>query len=107
MLNAWRTLAPAKSFAGMTLMQFEAVAAPSLEARRRIDELDNQRAQASAERDEADEEFNTKANQVVAGVLADPEEGPDSALYSAFGYKRKSEHKSGLHRSTKTKTPTT
>ena len=107
MLNGWRTLAPEKSFGGMTLTQFEAVAAPSIAARRRIDELDNQRAQASAERDEADEEFNEKAQMVVAGVVADPTEGPNSALYAAFGYKRKSEHKSGLHRSTKTTPHTT
>lgn len=106
MLNAWRTLAPDKSFGGMTLTQFEALAAPSRDARRRIDELDNQRAQAAAERDRADEAFNARAQLVVAGVLADPTEGPDSALYEAFGYTRKSDRKSGLHRGG-TKPPTT
>ena len=49
-------------------------------------------------RDSADEAFNTKAQQVVNGVLADPTEGPDSALYEGFGYTRKSERKSGLTR---------
>ena len=39
-----------------------------------------------------------KTQQVVAGVLADPTEGPDSALYEAFGYTRKSERKPGLTR---------
>ncbi len=107
MLNAWRTLAPDKTFGGMTLTQFEAVAEPSLSARRRIDELDHERTQAVANRDRADGTFNTKAKQVVAGVLADPTEGPDSALYEAFGYTRESEHKSGLHRSRTTKPPTT
>jgi hypothetical protein len=34
----------------------------------------------------------------VNGVLADPEEGPDSPLYEAFGYTRASERKSGLTR---------
>lgn len=107
MLNAWRTLAPDKSFGGMTLTQFEALAAPSLDARRRIDDLDNQRAQAANERDRADEAFNTRAQLVVAGVLADPTEGADSALYQAFGYTRKSDRKSGLHRSATNKPPTT
>lgn len=106
MMNAWRTLAPDKTFGGMTLAQFEAVAAPSLDARLRIADLDNQRVQASAERDSADETFNAKAQLVVAGVLADLTEGPDSALYEAFGYTRKSDRKSGLHRSNK-KPPTT
>jgi hypothetical protein len=107
MLNAWRTLAPGKTFGGMTLAQFEAIVAPALDARRRIEELDNQRAQVSAERERADEVFNAKAKLVVAGVLADPTEGADSALYGAFGYTRESEYKSGLHRSGANKSPTT
>jgi hypothetical protein len=98
MVNAWRTLAPAKSFGGMTLAQFEATAEPSRAARRKIEELDAQRADAVIERDTADEAFDAKARFVVAGVLADPTEGPDSALYEAFGYTRTSERKSGLTR---------
>jgi len=38
---------------------------------------------------------------VVNGVLADPTEGPDSSLYEAMGYTRKSERKSGLTRGKK------
>ncbi len=98
MLSAWRTLAPNKTFAGMTLAQFEAAAAPSLTARQRLVELDNETKQQTANRDHADDSFNVKAKQVVAGVLADPTEGPDSALYEAFGYTRESERKSGLKR---------
>ena len=98
MLNAWRTLAPDKTFGGMTITQFEAFAAPSRDARQRIEDLGNQRAQASADREHADEAFNAMSQLVVAGVLADPTEGPDSALYEAFGYTRKSERKSGLTR---------
>jgi hypothetical protein len=104
MTNAWRTLAPDKSFGGMTLAQFEAAAAPSLTARRKIEELDNQRAQKIAERDGADDAFNAKAQLVVAGVLADPTEGADSPLYGAFGYTRKSEIKTGLTRKRKVET---
>ena len=104
MINAWRTLAPDKTFGGMTLAQFEAVATPSLAVRRKIEELDNQRAQQIAARDAADDAFNVKAQLVVAGVLADPTEGPDSPLYGAFGYTRKSEIKSGLTRRRKGET---
>jgi len=107
MLNAWRTLAPEKSFGGMTFEQFESHAAPALQVRQHIENLDNQRAQASAERERADEAFEAKAKLVVAGVLADPTLGDDSALYEAFGYTRKSERKSGLHRGGTTKPPTT
>jgi hypothetical protein len=107
MVNAWRTLAPEKTFGGMTLAQFEAAAAPSLAARHKIDELDAQRADAVADRDTSDDAFETRADLVVAGVLADPTEGPDSALYGAFGYTRTSERKTGLTRKRNTKPPTT
>ena len=98
-LNAWRTLAPDKTFGGMTLAQFEAtVIAPAKAARQRIEDLDDQRTQATTEREVADEAFAARAQMVVNGVLADPEFGPDSALYEAFGYTRQSERKSGLTR---------
>lgn len=107
MVNAWRTLASAKSFGGMTLAQFESAAEPSRAARRKIEELDAQRADAVIERDTADEAFDAKAKFVIAGVLADPTEGPDSALYEAFGYTRTSERKSGLTRKGTKQKPTT
>jgi hypothetical protein len=98
MLNAWRTLAPDKTFGGMTLAQFEAILAPSKTTRQKIEDLDNQRVQAAADRDAADEVSAARMQQVVRGVLGDPDFGPDSALYEAFGYTRESERKSGLTR---------
>jgi hypothetical protein len=98
MLNAWETLAPAKSFGGMTLTQFRAVAQLALDARALIDNLENQRTQAISDREDADEAFQEKAQLVVNGVLADSTEGPDSALYEAFGYTPKRDRKSGLTR---------
>jgi hypothetical protein len=97
-LNAWETLAPTKSFGGMTLAQFQAAVQPSLDARQQIDDLEDQRLQAIAARDAADDVSLDKAQLVVNGVLADPTEGPNSAIYQAFGYTRKSERKSGLTR---------
>ena len=98
MINAWRTLAPQKSFGGMTLSQFQEAAEPARDIRLRIEDYQNYITQALAERDRADEAFNARAQLVVAGILADPTEGPDSALYAAFGYVRKSERKTGLTR---------
>jgi hypothetical protein len=106
MLNGWRTLAPEKSFGGMTLAQFEAVVAPALAARQKIDALETQLSDAYADRDGADEVVEARAKLVVAGVVADPTEGDDSALYSAFGYTRASEQKTGLTRK-RNKPPTT
>jgi len=42
-LNAWQTLAPTKSFGGMTLTEFQAVAAP---ARKTISDLEDQMTHA-------------------------------------------------------------
>jgi hypothetical protein len=105
MLNAWQTLAPDKTFGGMTRAQFEAAAAPARAARQRIEDLEDQMTQAIAARGQADEAFAAKAQLVVNGVLADPTEGPDSALYEAFGYTRRSERRSGLTRRRTTPTP--
>lgn len=98
MLNAWETLAAAKSFGGMTLDQFKAVAAPAQTARARIADLEDQMTQALNDRDTGDAAFLAKAQLVINGVLADPTEGADSSLYEAMGYTRKSERKSGLTR---------
>jgi len=35
---------------------------------------------------------------IINGILADPTEGPDSALIEALGYTRKSARRSGLTR---------
>jgi hypothetical protein len=95
-----------KTFGGMTLAQFQAAAQPAQAARQQIDDLEDQLTQAITTREAADDAFIEKAQLVVNGVLADPTEGQDSALYEAFGYTRKSERKSGLTRKRNTPTPT-
>jgi hypothetical protein len=107
MLNAWETLAPDKTFAGLTLAQFKAAAQPAQAARQRLLELEDQQTQAIAQRDAADDALQAKMQQVIAGVLSDPTQGPDSALYEAMGYRRKSERKTGLTRKRKPPTTTT
>ena len=96
--NSWEEIAPAKSFGGMTLAQFKTFTAASRDARSHLADLEAQITQAQNVRDDADKVFMSKAQLVVNGVLADPTEGPDSALYEAMGYTRKSERKSGLTR---------
>lgn len=102
MLTAWRTLAPEKSFGGMTLAQFEALVNDSMQARVAVAEAEDSRVQAITTRDNSDNNFLQKAQLVVNGVLADPSEGDDSALYEAMGYVRKANRKSGLTRKNKT-----
>jgi len=98
MSNAWESLAPTKTYGGMTVTDFKAVIAPAKAARARLADLETQMTQALNDRDAADAVFLAKAQLVVNGVLADPTEGPDSSLYEAMGYTRKSERRSGLTR---------
>jgi len=95
-VNAFETLAPGKTFAGMTLDQFKTALAPSFATRETIGQLDDQLTHAINQRDAADEVALVKLQAVVAGVLADPTEGPDSSVYEAMGYTRKSERATGL-----------
>ena len=101
-IKGWDTLAPDKSFGGMTLAQFKAAVKPSFDARDEIARLENQLQSKQIERDTVDVESMRLTRLVVNGVVGDPEEGPDSDLYDSFGYTRTSERKTGLTRKKKT-----
>ena len=97
-ISAWETLAEVKIFGGMTLTQFKAAVQPSCAAREQISTLNRQLIAALDVRNDADVVSLSKVKLAVKGVLGDPEFGPDSDLYEAMGYVRKSERKSGLTR---------
>jgi hypothetical protein len=103
--NTWETMAPAKTFGGMTLAEFQTGITPSFTARDRIADLNDQITQANNDRDRSDEVSLQMAQRLVNGVLADATEGPNSSLYEGFGYTRKSERRSGLTRKGKKTTP--
>ena len=103
-LNGWKTIASGKSFGGMTLAQFQAFVDASIAPRQRLIELSDETVEQQTIRDTADLTTLAKIELVVAGVIADPDHGSDSALYEAMGYVRKSERKSGLTRK-KSETP--
>lgn len=96
--NAWKTLAPGKSFGGMTLAEFEVFVNDSMAERAALTQLEDQMKQVIAARDNCDNTGLAKALLVVAGVVADPSEGDNSALYEAMGYVRKANRASGLTR---------
>lgn len=97
-LTAWKTLAPAKSFGGMTVAEYESQVIKSRVPRQALDSLEDEVMGQQALRDAEDLITLGKIELVVAGVIADPTEGNNSALYEAMGYIRKSERKSGLTR---------
>src|SRR3712207_7965476 len=87
--NAWETLAPDKSFGGMTLAQFKTALRPSYDTRDEARVLESQLQAKLIEREHADDESLRLVQLVVNGVIGDPAEGPDSDLYEAMGYVRK------------------
>ncbi len=100
-LNAWNTLAPNASFGGMTLAEFKTKIQPSLDARAKINTLNDQLTAAQDARDDADVDTSNTVQLVVKGVVGDPNYGDDSDLYDAMGYIRKSARASGLSRGAK------
>ena len=100
-LNAWKTLAPDKKYAGKTVAEFEATVDASLAPRQRLLAMKDEEMQEIVIRETADQTTLAEVEMIVAGVVADPTEGSDSALYEAMGYIRKSNRKSGLTRKKK------
>lgn len=97
-INAWKTLRSEKSFAGVTLAQFEAKIKPAFDARVAIAALESQLIAAQNQRDDADAIALGTIALLVNAVKGDPAEGEDGEFYEALGYVRKSERKSGLRR---------
>jgi hypothetical protein len=106
-LNAFKGLAPDKTFGGVTLSNYQTQVNSSRGSRSEIEDIDDQKIQAITKRDNTDEQSINMANLIINGVVGDPEFGPDSALYEAMGYVRKSNRKSGLTRKKKVTKPTT
>jgi len=105
LINAWETLRPTKSFAGMTLEQFKAKVAPALNARQQLTALREQVVHSRTERHQHDVAAIGLINLVVNAIKGDPDEGEDGALYAALGYVRKSARRSGLTRKGQTAPP--
>ena len=95
---AWREIAPAATFAGMTLAEFEIKTAPLGQSTQRLQALDAQYAAELKARAEADADVRETMRIVANSVRGDPTHGEDSRLYRAMGFVPMSERKSGLTR---------
>ena len=101
--DGWKEHAPTAKFYNLTLAQYEEKVKLSLDTRAEIEQLERQLAAARIARDLADVDSMDLTAKVVSSVCGDPNQGNDGALYSSFGYVRKSERASGLTRSAKAK----
>ena len=85
-IKAWRRLRPQKSYGGLSLEDFEKLAAPSGDARAEAALHDAKAAEAKLRMKDLDANMRKYVQRVVNGVKADPEDGEDGELYTAMGY---------------------
>ena len=104
-VDAWTTIRPTKSFAGMTLEQFKAQVQPSLATRDQLTTLQGQTIDSRTQRRQSDVASMDLAQLVVNSVKGDPAEGENGSLYTAMGYVPKSARRSGLTRTGPTTPP--
>jgi hypothetical protein len=97
-VDAWTTLRPTKSFAGMTLEQFQTQIQPSLAVRAQLTTLKGQTVDSRNQRVQSDSASVALAQLVVNAVRGDVTEGENGSLYAAMGYIPKNERRSGLTR---------
>jgi hypothetical protein len=95
---ALREFAPDTAFGGIKLADFEPNVAACQTDRAEIVDHDNAGKGLIIKRDGDDAAALAKRELIVNGVIGDPNFGPDSALYEALGFIRKSDRKSGLTR---------
>ena len=105
LIDAWTTIRPTKSFAGMTLEQFKAQVQPSLAARDQLTTLQSQTTDSRMQRRQSDAASLELGQLVVNSVKGDPAEGENGSLYAAMGYIPKSARRSGLTRKGQTTPP--
>lgn len=98
---ALRQFAPSTAFGGLKLADFEPIVDTCGENRQNLTDHYNQEQSLIAKREADDETALAKRELIVNGIIGDPNFGPNSPLYEACGYVRKSERKSGLTRKKK------
>jgi hypothetical protein len=98
LIEVWTELRPTKSFAGMTLAEFKAAVAPSLDARARLDAANKAAGEAIVDRDNADQSVAVLVDRMIAAFVAEEEDGYNGVLYAKLGYVRKNDRASGLTR---------
>ena len=96
--ESWAEHAKEETFSGMNLAQFKVLTGTSTTERERLDPILRDRRAGIALREAADRKTKEYIKMVVHAVLADPDHGPNSALYRAMGYITDNEHASGLTR---------
>lgn len=99
--DALRELAPNTAFGGLKLADFEPFVNTCEQDRANLVDNENEGKALIVTRDTNDDIALAKRELIINGIIGDPNFGPNSPLYEACGYVRKSERKSGLTRKKK------
>jgi len=99
--TAWETNRKDKKFAGFSLAQFRVKTKLCADLRTRMEANASEQVTLRELRTKADKDALESIRLIVNAVKADETEGEDGEFYTALGYVRRSERKSGLSRKAK------
>lgn len=94
-ISSWAEYAQDKSFAGMTLAEFEAKSEAPLTVRKDLADVRTKAKGLILERDKADATLNEDLLLIAHAIRADTDFGEDCPFYRSLGFVPKSERKSG------------
>ena len=97
-LSSWAEYAQDKSFAGMTLAEFEATSQEPFDVRKDLADARTKAKGLILERDKADETINEDFVLIAHAIRADKAFGEDCPFYRSLGFVPKSERKTGRRR---------
>jgi hypothetical protein len=92
-LSSWAEYAQNKSFAGMTLAEFEVKSKEPLEVRKDLGDARTKVSGLILKRDKADDSLNEDLILIAHAIRADKDFGEDCPLYRSLGFVPKSERK--------------
>jgi len=101
-LDAVTTLAPGKTFNGVTLTMLKEQVGKSETPRENVIAAKNMEMQGEADAAAEDVKTLKMCEKIKLGILGDDDFGDDSALYEALGLVPRSKKKSGLTRRSNT-----
>jgi hypothetical protein len=97
-LSSWAEYAQGKSFAGMTLAEFEVKSKEPLDVRKDLGDARTKVSGLLLKREKADDTLNEDLLLIAHAIRADKDLGEDCQLYRSLGFVPKSERKSGRRR---------
>lgn len=92
-LSSWAEYAQGKSFAGMTMAEFEVKSKEPLDVRKDLADARTKVSGLILKRDKADDTHNEDLVLIAHAIRADKGFGEDSPLYRSLGFVPKSERK--------------